>query len=68
MNFPYVNLLNSEKWDEKVMETPLMIDGLNLKSKESLVSPDLKKEVRYLFTGRGSKSNYLPNYLNKTMS
>jgi hypothetical protein len=53
MNFPYVNLLNSEKWDEKVMETPLMIDGLNLKSKESLVSPDLKKggEVSFYWSG-----------------
>jgi len=65
MNFLYANLLNSQKMNEKVMETPLMIDGSNLKFKESFESPDLNKEVRYLFTGRGSKSNYLTNYLTK---
>ncbi|MCK4427509.1 MAG: hypothetical protein KAW16_03385 [candidate division Zixibacteria bacterium] len=36
-----------------------MIDELNLIPKETLVSPDLKKEVRRLFTDRGFKSNYL---------
>jgi len=36
-----------------------MTDELNLIPKETLIPPDLKKEVRNLFTDRGFKSNYL---------
>ena len=43
----------------QISDISQMTDVLNSIPKETLLSPDLKKEVRYLFTDRGFKSNYL---------